>query len=285
VSFGTVARITAGPDGALLHVVLPDDGRWHELRLQARDGALTAAVNGRPAGQAALRRGTGGDIRLTVRRGQVAFDNVEMLVPRRGRGEWFCAFDRRETDWWREGGTWLDHGGIACAMASNWISLVAPAGEGFLWHKRKLGEDLLVAFNVEENSAWYGWHANPSHAHFPADNIRICLSANRDPETGYMLEVNARNRTATVLYRAGRQVASVPQDAAFPLRYVGGHAPYSPRRNGLALVKIGGDLQASVNGVRVLHYHDPAPLPVNTVGIGGRRTRANFSRIEVRELP
>jgi hypothetical protein len=35
----------------------------------------------------------------------------------------------------------------------------------------------------------------------------------------------------------------------------------------------------------VLRFDDPDPLPAGRAGVGGDHTRANFSRIEVRELP
>ena len=89
----------------------------------------------------------------------------------------------------------------------------------------------------------------------------------------------------TVLYRNGVEVAAVKQDGAFPIQYVGGHAPYQPRRNRICLVRQGDLLQAVVNGVAVLSYRDPQPLPTSVVAVGGYRTRFNVSNLLVRELP
>ena len=88
----------------------------------------------------------------------------------------------------------------------------------------------------------------------------------------------------TVLYRAGKEVASARQDYRFPIQYGGGHAPYRPRRNRISLVRQGRRVRGLVNGVEVLSYTDEKPLTTDTVGIGGYRTRINFSRIMVREL-
>jgi len=216
--------------------------------------------------------------------GEVAFYDVEITVPRRTATQWFHAFDCRETDWWREGGQWIDHGGMSCALASNWVSLLAPEGRGMLWHKTSFTGDALLATNLEENSEWMGWEKEPSHIHYPYDNAILCLGQGRDGESGYRLEVNSRNRAATVLYRQGKEVASVRQDHRFPIQYQGGHAPYLPRRNRVTLVREGSHLRVLINGVEVLSYTDPEPLATDTVGIGGYQTHVNFSRIMVRCL-
>lgn len=71
----------------------------------------------------------------------------------------------------------------------------------------------------------------------------------------------------------------------FPIRFVGAHQPYLPRRNRIALAKQGNLLRAVINGKEVLRYTDSEPLPVSRVGIGGYRTRFNLSHIEICELP
>ena len=203
------------------------------------------------------------------------------LPSRPGHG-FLYPFDRREPDWWREGGPWIDHAGMACALASSWIALAAPKADGMLWNKRTFASDALVAFNVLENSEWFGW--GREHHHYPYDNICAVLGVDRAFNSGYRIEVNSRNRTATVLYRNGKEVASVAQDASFPIRYAGHHAPYWPRRNRISLVKRGDTLRAIVNGKAVLTWKDPAPLSVRYVGVGGYATRINFANIEVRSL-
>ena len=106
-----------------------------------------------------------------------------------------------------------------------------------------------------------------------------------DINEGYRLEVNAENRSATVLYRRGKEVARVRQGYNFPIQYVGGHSPFSPRKNRVALIKKGGLIRAVVNGKEVLRYTDMDPLPVSRVGLGGYRTHVNFSHVEVVERP
>jgi len=101
---------------------------------------------------------------------------------------------------------------------------------------------------------------------------------------GYRLEVNSQNRTATILYRNGKEVARAPQDSAFPIQFAGGHAPYSPRRNHITLIKHGAELRAIINGREVLRYTDPQPLDVGIAGIGGYKTRINFGHVEVRRI-
>jgi len=272
-----------GTDEADLHLACPPDEKWHDLRLRTERDLVSAALDGKPPLLRRLPRADGGWCYLRVGRGAAEFDDIEFMIDRRGHGSRFFAFDRRETEWWREG-TWMDHGGISCALASRWISLIAPADRGTLWSKYVCGPDVQVAFNVEENSKWYGWRRNPSHEHFPYDNICAVLADGTDFDKGYRLELNADGRSKTVLYRNNTRVAERVQDSDFPMQYVGGHAPYRPRRNRINLVKRGGLLRALVNGVEVLRYSDPAPLPVSRVGIGGYRTRINFSHLEVREL-
>ena len=274
-----------GPTAAnALHCDVPDAEGWHTIDIESMGGTIRARVDDGPWRAAARQDGFGGDVLLGVTTGAVEFDDIELTVPRTSPGERFYAFDRRETDWWRTPGTIVDHAGVSCALASNWVSLIASHDEAYLWNKRSFDSDLLVAFNIEENTEWLGWDREPSHIHYPFDNIHIVLSPDRDPESGYRLEVNSRDHTATVLYRNGVQSAIRSQDAMFPMTYGGGHAPYRPRRNRVKLVKRGADLIAFVNGEKVLQFTDPKPLPVHCVGIGGRDTRVNFSRIVVKEL-
>lgn len=268
----------AHPATSGLAVPIPS-GQWVDCRIELAGDTVTA--NG---GKQPVKRGIGGGLLLENSGGEVAFDDVEITVPRWTVSQWFSAFDRRETDWWREGGEWIDHGGMSCALASNWVSLVAPQGRGMIWHKESETGDVLLATNIEENSEWMGWEKDPSHIHYPADNIVLCLGQGRNLDNGYRLEVNSRNRTATVLYRTGKEVARVRQDYRFPIQYEGGHAPYSPRRNRITLLREGNRLRALVNGVEVLSYTDPEPLATDTVGIGGYQTHVNFSRIMVRRL-
>ena len=278
---------TGAPPECLALAIPP--GRWTACRVALGDGAVTAQTRADESAWSEplsrpVDRGIGGGLLLEAEGHDAAFDDIEIRVPRHADGQRFHAFDRRETEWLRDGPHWIDHGGISCALASNWVSLVAPEGRGMLWHKAALAGNLLLATNIEENTEWIGWEREPSHIHHPFDNIVLCLAKERDPETGYRLEVNSQDRSATVLYRAGKQVARIPQDRRFPMQYNGGHSPYTPRRNRLALVRQGNRIRGLVNGVEVLSYLDAQPLPTDSVGIGGYRTRVNFSRIMLREL-
>jgi hypothetical protein len=178
----------------------------------------------------------------------------------------------------------VDHGGIACALASNWIALEAAAGEGMLWNKRGFGADVSVAFNIEENSEWFGWHAQPSHVHNAWRTIRVVLASPASRNTNYTLALNAQEPGLTTLRRNGVVVDRFAAGRAFPVYYRGGHAPFVPRRSRLAVIKLGAELTVVLNGVKVLSFNDPAPLAVGSIGIGAERSRVNFSRIEVREL-
>jgi len=261
---------------------------WHEVALQLDDERLSWQVDGGAGRTVPVQRGWGGGVVLEVAAGAVEFDDIEIRVPRQavapdGRRSYFHVFDRRETAW-RSEGPWIDHGGIACAVASSWVSLEALEGEGLLRHKATFGPDVMVAMNSEENTEWIGWDRNPSHVHHAQDNLVLCLGLPEDARGGYRLEVNSQDRRRTVLYRAGVEVAAVEQDARFPIRYHGGHAPYSPRRNRLALVRVGATVRALVHGIEVLRYEDPEPLPTSVVAIGGYRTRVNITHVLVREL-
>jgi hypothetical protein len=201
-------------------------------------------------------------------------------------------FHQREGDWFREG-PWMDHGGISCVLTSHWVSLLAAKGRGVLWNKRAWGPDVQVGSDIEENADWYGWRKDPTHAHYPFDNICMLLATDAWSPTagsgpgwdrGYRLEVNSQNRKATVLYRNGKEVARVVQDGKFPMQYQGGHAPYLPRRGHVSLLKRGKLLRGFVNGKEVLRYEDPEPLDVKAVGVGGYDTRFNFAHLEVRQL-
>lgn len=256
---------------------------WHAISIRVTPDTFIVQMDDGDPVIAPVERGVGGGILLSVPRGEAEFDDVELRMKRSRQGERLYAFDRRETDWWRKGEGWLDHGGIACALASQWISLVSPQGEGMLIQKQAFGSDILVAFNIEENSDWMGWNHDPTHVHHPADNVCVLLTTD-DGKESYRLEINADQRTATVLYRNGKRVAAVPQDEFFPIEYMGAHSPYQPRRSRILLAKRNDELVAVVNGWEVLSYRDPAPLAVSRVAIGGHDTRINFSRVEIREL-
>ena len=283
VQLGTVVSGQSGASANGPMVAVPADGQWHQVNLSLKGKQVIAAVDGRAAPALDVPRSPGGTALLRVVNGSVEFDDVEFVLPRSAPGGFLYTFDRRETDWWRTGGPWVDHGGIACALASHWISLLAPAGSGILWNKRSFGGDLLVTATLEENTEWFGWHQAESHEHHPYDNVCLYLSSDAKPETGYRVEFNSRQRTATVLYRNGVEVAAVRQDSQFPVQYVGGHVPYSPRRSRLAVFKQGGAISVTVNNKEVLKFADSAPLPVSRVGLGGYQTRVNFSRAEIRE--
>jgi hypothetical protein len=272
-------------------VAVPIEPRsWVDVRVEFGMDTLTVQTRGEGAdgwtapSSKAVVRGIGGGLELVAGGGEVAFDDVEVAVPRRRDTQWFYAFDRRECDWLRDGPHWIDHGGVSCALASNWVSLVAPEEHCMLWHKGSFGGDVMVSTNIEENSEWMGWDKDPSHVHYPYDNVVLSLGESADVDTGYRLEVNSRDRTQTVLYREGKEVASVRQGQGFPIRYLGGHAPYRPRRNRIMLVREGDQIRGLVDGQVVVSYTDPSPLPPKTVGRGGYRTHLNFSRIMVREL-
>jgi len=257
---------------------------WHRLRVRVTERAIQARIDEGPWRQASCTQGHGGGVLLKVTAGSAKFDDIEFSVPRRQPKARLYVFDRREPDWWREGGVWMDHGGMVCVLTSNWIGLTAPDGEGTIWNKHRFAPNLLVGFNIEESSEWFGWQKKPSHMHHPCDNVRVLLVTADGKDDGYRLEVNSRKRTRTVLYRKGIEVAGVPQDARFPIRYRGGHAPYSPRRSRVTLVKSGAVLRAIVNNKEVLRYEDAEPLPVCRVGLGGYDTHINFSHIEICEL-
>ena len=285
---GAGIGITAGKTSDTARVtwltVEPDDA-WHQVSISVDGERMRMRLDDGPWQESKITRGYAGGIELGVLRGVAEFDDVEIGVPRGRKGVHFYAFERRETDWWREGGKWVDHAGITCAMSASWIGLEATGRKyGVLWNRRPLRGDTLVGLTMEANTEWLGWNRNPSHIHHPYNNVCIYLSQGRWCERGYRLEVNARGRTATVLYRNGEEVLVVPQDRSFPMQYTGGHSPFRPRSNRLVLVRAGGAIRAFVNDKEVLVYRDPDPLKVDTLGIGGYRTRVNFTQIEVREL-
>ncbi|MCY3019264.1 MAG: hypothetical protein NTW87_09590 [Planctomycetota bacterium] len=286
VQVGAEQALAAAASGAAVSVPAPADGKWHELLVCVTGQSLAVTLDKNAAQQVSSRRGDGGRILLKVPQGRAEFDDIEFTAPQYGADGSVYDFQRQESDWWREG-RWVPHAGNACALASHWISLLEAQGKGMLWNKRTFGQDLLVGFDVEENADWHGWHGpGEGHVHYPFDNICAVLApaSGRDVDHGYRLEVNSRNRSATVLYRNGKEVARVAQDGNFPIRYNGGHGPYSPRRNHITLVKRGALLRAIINGREVLRFTDPEPLVVNTAGVGGYDTRANFARVEVRTL-
>jgi hypothetical protein len=53
----------------------------------------------------------------------------------------------------------------------------------------------------------------------------------------------------------------------------------------VSLIKSGAVLRVIVNGREVLKYEDKEPLAVSRVGLGGYKTRANFSNVEIVNLP
>jgi hypothetical protein len=270
------------PDAAC--VVVKPDGEWHALCARVANTGVSFALDGGEWRPLAEKRADGSQFALGVSAGRVEFDDIEFRLPRRGPDGRSYSFQQPETDWWREGGAWVDHGGIACVLASSWISLLAPRSRGLLWNKHSFGGDVAVTFGIGESSEWHGWDRQESHTHHPFDNICVVLGTACDAERGYRLEVNSQQRRATVLYRNGVEVARVAQDGGFPIQYQGGHAPYSPRRNRIGLLKRRGELSAVVNGREVLRFTDPQPLEVSRVGLGGYETHINFSHVHIRQL-
>ncbi|HYG73747.1 MAG TPA: hypothetical protein VEK08_01840 [Planctomycetota bacterium] len=282
------------PAAARLEV--PEDNNWHDVVVRVTGNTLTAALDKDAQKDISVTRGDGARLMLKNFYGRIDFDDIELTLPKRSESSSRYVFSNRETEWWREtdadpASQWMDHAGISCVLASSWVSLLAQKGEGLLWNKRSFGPDTSVAFDIEENTEWFGWDHAHSHEHHTFDNVSVVLAKEipaaplkRDAE-GYRLEVNADNRSASILYRNGKEVARVAQDHTFPIRYVGGHAPYFPRVNRIWLVKRGPLVRVMVNGKEVLRYTDPEPVDVKRVAIGGYNTRINFSHIEVRSLP
>lgn len=281
---------------AAVKLEIPDDNNWHDVVVRVTGNMLMATLDKDAQKDIAITRADGARLLLKVFYGRVDFDDIEITMPKRSESSSRYVFANRETEWWREttGGAaqWVDHAGISCVLASSWVSLIAPQGDGLLWNKRAFGPDASVAFDIEENTEWYGWDQAHSHEHFKFDNVSAVLAKEipsaplkRDALEGYRMEINADNRSATVLYRNGKEVVRIAQDHSFPIRYVGGHAPYFPRINRVWLVKRGALIRGMVNGKEVLRYTDPEPIDVKRVAIGGYNTRVNFSRMEVRTLP
>jgi hypothetical protein len=256
------------------------DSEWHDIELQAQDGVLRVTVDQGEPVVGSYTRGAGTTLRLGVPQGAAHFDNVEIRVPRRTDHDWVYAFDRRETGWWREG-EWVDHAGIACVLASNWTSLIAPNGQGRMRHKGRVGDSVRLTVNVEENSEWYGWRAKPSHTHFAFDNVQLGLV---DPATddGYILTINALNHSTAILTRHGEEVART-KTTPNVIKFRGGHSPYHPRRLTVALERHGSELTARLNDADLLRFTDPAPLPATQVIVGGHDTRFNVARIEIHD--
>jgi len=271
--------------GVALHLSVAADNQWHEVTLRVDGPKITAKLDRQALQETPIVRGDGDRIYLKLVQGAADFDDVEFIAQRITGKSVLYAFNQPECDWWRApADNWIDHGGIACVLASSWISLVAPGSDGMLWNKRKFSTNALVAFNVEENSEWYGWDRYPNHTHFPFDNIEAVLANETDRTVNYRLIVNAERHTATVLYRNGMEVARVRQDRAFPMIFVGSHMPFQPRTNRISLVNHNGQLRGLVNGRQVIAFNDPQPLDVSKVGVGGHNTRINFSHIEIKDL-
>ena len=276
-----------------LRLVVKADGTWHDLTVTTHAGKLSAKIDKGPASETDAVKGDGGRIVLRLPSGRAEFDDVEVTLPRHGSDGNIYPFMHTETDWWRTGNDWKDHGGISCILSSSWISLNAPTGSGLLWNKRSFAPDMLVAFDIEESTEWYGWDKQPTHVHHPFDNICVVMAPadaaqteNRNAVRGYRLEINADQRTATILFKDGKEVARFRQDGGndFPMRFYGGHAPYFPRRNRISLIKRGSLLRALIDGREIIRYEDPAPLDVMRAAIGGYNTHINFSQVEVRRL-
>jgi hypothetical protein len=276
VCISTKAREAEGS----LHI---EPNEWHTIVIKVSpEQAEILEPTGTSA--VALEPQLTGDL-VIIASGGGAIDDVTLRLPAGNTEDGLYEFADRETNWWRQGDTWMDHGGISCTLSSSWVTLVSENdAHAMLWHKSSFSSDVAIGTYLQEFSEWYGWKSRPSHVHEPYDNIILCFGTEMDDNTGYRLEINSRNRQETVLYRNGEEVASVDQNHTFPMRYVGGHEPFNPRTNHVRLVKSGNTVTALVNNVSVIRYEDPEPLDVSRVGLGGYRTHVNFSHIEVRRL-
>ena len=271
--------------GVAMALDVAADSQWHEVTLRVEGSKLSAKLDRAPLQETTFQRGDGDRIYLKVLRGAADFDDVEFVVQRNTDKSVLYAFNQPEPDWWRDPAEkWIDHGGIACVLASSWVSLVAPTSRATMWNKRTFSTSTLVAFNVEENTDWRGWDRHPSHIHYPFENIETTLANEKDPAVCYTLTVNAERHSATLLFRNGKEVARVRQDRSFPMRYIGSHMPFLPRTNRICLIKRGGLLRGIVNGKEVLTFTDPEPLDVSKVGVGGHDTHINFSHVEIINL-
>ncbi|MFO7898612.1 MAG: hypothetical protein R6V58_06090, partial [Planctomycetota bacterium] len=105
-----VRLATSQPTGAPtgLQLEFPGDGDWHHLAIRARGETIEAAIDDQAPKTATLSRGDHGGVLLRVPAGRALFDDLEFLVPRSQPDGAFYGFDRREADWWRSGGTWMD---------------------------------------------------------------------------------------------------------------------------------------------------------------------------------
>jgi hypothetical protein len=285
VQFSPGAAGAANDPDVALNLPIAADAKWHELTLRVDGPALAVKLDRDALREAQIVRGDGDRVLLKILRGAIDFDDIEFVVPRESPRGVLYGFNQTEPDWWRDPAEkWIDHGGIACVLASSWISLVAPEDRAALWNKRTFASNVALSFNIEENSEWYGWDRWPSHRHFPCNNICAILAGADDFNAGYRLEVNAENHRATILYRDNKEVARVVQDRRFPIVYVGSHMPFLPRTHRISLIKHGATLVGVVNAKEVIRFVDPQPLPVNRAGVGGHESRMNFSHIEVRNL-
>jgi len=265
-------------------VAFANDQAWHTFALDFRPGQAVVEWDGQPRLSQPWTPGLGETMLLGAPAGPVEFDDLQFAVPARQADQSLATFATRATDWWRLGERWVDHAGIACVITSNWVSLVAPESSGLLLSKFPTPANAVVAVSVEEYSEWHGWQAAESHDHFPFDNLLLAQNVNGDGTGGYRLKVNV-DRRYTQLWRGDAMVAQVEQGKGFPIQYRGGHAPYSPRRVRLALARQGATLTGYVNQQPVIAFTDPDPLQHGFAGIGGERTRANFTHLEVRALP
>jgi len=268
-----------GKKSSGLFLLCPEAGKWFTVVIATSLNRINAKIGDKKTSFANLQRGDGGGIQFMVPAGVVELDDIAVSLLREKEGYNFYGFDRRESDWWREGKIWCDHSGLACVFASNWTSLIAPEGSGMLLHKRIVGDNFLLAFNVSEASEWFGWSKKHSHIHYPWDNITIRLSSKKGK--AYELRINSENRTKTVLLRNGKAVVSINQDRKFPIRYTGGHAPYSPRRCRVVLRKTSDTIILYLNGRKIFTYTDPKPVKTSELRLGGFKTRINFSNIEL----
>jgi len=248
---------------------LPLDGPVRRVRFERQGNYVIASVNDEPILAAKDPhplpgcRAAFATANLPVPRQDVAVfsDNVKVYT-----------FSRASSDWRPAAGTWEISSRWECDPRWSFFSGV-PEGRTLaaIWNKHALEGDVTVEFAVGPKMETARGGTNYQYTR--DFNVTICADG-KDLTSGYSFLFGGWDNTITAITRGTKIVAK--SDSVIP-RASGIHRRWFY----IKVEKLGSTLNFYVDGVRVLTYADPQPLPGNRMALWTWGNGIMVSRVRI----